>query len=133
MNNIISSNPDTWPDIIRNKYGIILDEHFWENNPLLTAGSGIMAPVIYGRVRGKSGKGIDIHKAILKVASKKGFVLPGNKYIRPGNPLESQLNTFLKLVRYWKSMNNLPAEQMLLVCNMMLTIVSVQTNQKRNK
>ena len=30
MNNIISSNSDTWPDIIRNKYGIILDEHFWE-------------------------------------------------------------------------------------------------------
>ena len=91
MNNIISSNPDTWPDIIRNKNGIILDEHFWENNPLLTAGSGIMAPVIYGRVRGKSGKGIDIHRAILKVASKKGFVLPGHKYTRPGNPIESQL------------------------------------------
>ena len=34
MNNIISSNPDTWPYIIRNKYGIIIDDHFWENNPL---------------------------------------------------------------------------------------------------
>ena len=41
MRNIISSNPDTWPDIIRNKYGIIIDEYFWENNPLLTEGSGI--------------------------------------------------------------------------------------------
>ena len=71
MNNIISSNPDTWPDIIRNKYGINTDEHFWKNNPLLAAGSGIMAPVSYGRVRGKSGKGVDIHKAILKVAPKK--------------------------------------------------------------
>ena len=30
MNNIISSNPDTWPDIITNKYGINIDEHFWE-------------------------------------------------------------------------------------------------------
>ena len=40
MNNIISSNPDTWPDIIRNKYGINIDEHFWENNPLLSFGSG---------------------------------------------------------------------------------------------
>ena len=30
MAGIISSNPDTWPDIIRNKYGINIDEHFWE-------------------------------------------------------------------------------------------------------
>ena len=35
MGSIISSNPDTWPDIIRNKYGINIDAHFWENNPLL--------------------------------------------------------------------------------------------------
>ena len=34
MNNIISSNPDTWPQVLREKYGIIVDEHFWENNPL---------------------------------------------------------------------------------------------------
>ena len=66
------------------------------NNPLLTAGSGIVAPVIYGRVRGKpytgkSGGAIDIHKQILKIAPRKGFVLPGHKYARPGNPLESQL------------------------------------------
>ena len=78
------------------KYGIIPDDHFWENNPLQSLGSGTAAPVIYGRVRGKpytgkSGKGIDIHKAILKVAPKKGFVLPGHKYTRPGNPLDSQL------------------------------------------
>ena len=39
MNKIISSNPDTWPDVIRNKYGIIIDEHFWENNPPLTSSS----------------------------------------------------------------------------------------------
>ena len=38
-----------------------------------------------------SGKGIDIHKAILKVAPKKGFVMPGHKYTGPGNPLEQQL------------------------------------------
>ena len=74
MNNIISSNPDTWPDIIRNKYGIILDEHFWENNPLLSSGGAL-----------------DIHKAILKVAPRKGFTLPGHKYTGAGNPLESQL------------------------------------------
>ena len=92
MNNIISSNPDSWPEVIRNKYGINIDEHFWENNRLLeTQGSGIMAPVIYGRVRGKSGGAIDIHKQILKVAPRKSFVLPGHNYTRPGNPLESQL------------------------------------------
>ena len=38
-----------------------------------------------------SGKGIDIHKAILKVAPKKGFVIPGHNYTGPGNPLEKQL------------------------------------------
>ena len=38
MHNIISSNPDIWPDIIRNKYDINIDEHFWENNPLTEVG-----------------------------------------------------------------------------------------------
>ena len=38
-----------------------------------------------------SGKEIDIHKAILKVAPKKGFVMPGHNYTGPGNPLEKQL------------------------------------------
>ena len=38
-----------------------------------------------------SGSGIDIHKAILKVAPKKGFVMPGYRYTGPGNPLEQQL------------------------------------------
>lgn len=37
------------------------------------------------------GGGLDIHKQILKVAPRKGFVLPGHKYTGPGNPLESQL------------------------------------------
>ena len=37
------------------------------------------------------GSGIDIHKAILKVAPKKGFVMRGHKYTGPGNPLEQQL------------------------------------------
>ena len=74
MNNIISSNPDTWPQILRTKYQIIIDEHFWQNNPLTSFGSGV-----------------DIHKAILKVTPRKGFTLPGHKYTGPGNPLESQL------------------------------------------
>ena len=37
------------------------------------------------------GGAIDIHKAILKVAPKKGFVMPGHRYTCPGNPLEDQL------------------------------------------
>ena len=70
---IIFNNPDSWPEIISNNYGIILDEHFWENNPLLsfeTTGKGLFPlragldgitglwyqePAYYGRVRGKSG------------------------------------------------------------------------------
>ena len=39
----------------------------------------------------RKGKGVDIHKAILKVAPKKGFVMPGHKYTGPGNPLEKQV------------------------------------------
>ena len=39
-----------------------------------------------------TGKGVDIHKAILKVAPKKGFMMPGHNYTGPGNPLEQQLS-----------------------------------------
>ena len=59
---------------IREKYGIYIDEHFWENNPLLSSGGAL-----------------HIHKAILKVAPRKGFTLPGHKYTGLGNPLDSQL------------------------------------------
>ena len=41
--------------------------------------------------RNQSGGALDIHKAILKVAPKKGFVMPGHKYTGPGNPLEKQV------------------------------------------
>ena len=76
MNNIISSNPDTWPEVIRNKYGIIIDNQFWENNPLLTAGSGF-----------------DIHKWIGKLLRPKAGRTPGKyKYMGPYNPLEQQLS-----------------------------------------
>ena len=37
------------------------------------------------------GGSLDIHNAILKVAPKKGFVLPGHHYTGPGNPLDKQL------------------------------------------
>ena len=48
---------------------------------------GVSNPASYGRVGGK----VNIHSANLKVAPKKGFVLPGHKCTRPGNPLEKQL------------------------------------------
>ena len=37
------------------------------------------------------GGSLDIHNAILKIAPKKGFVIPGHHYIGPGNRLEEQL------------------------------------------
>ena len=37
------------------------------------------------------GGALDIHKSILKVAPKKGFVMPGHNYTGPGNPLHDQL------------------------------------------
>ena len=76
MASIISSNPSSWPDVLKAKYGILVDDRFWENNPL---------------TGGIAGRGFDIHKQILKIAPKKGFTLPGHKYTGPGNPLESQL------------------------------------------
>ena len=76
MNNIISSNPDTWPQLLRVQYGIIVDEHFWENNPLLSFGSGV-----------------DIHKWIGKLPHPKAGWTPGKyKYMGPYNPLDKQLS-----------------------------------------
>ena len=75
INNIILSNPDTWPQVLRVQYGIIVDEHFWENNPLQSFGSGV-----------------DIHKWIGKLPKPKAGWTPGKyKYMGPYNPLEKQL------------------------------------------
>ena len=75
MNNIISSNPDTWPQILRTKYQIIVDDRFWENNPLLSLGTGV-----------------DIHKWIGKLPKPKAGWTPGKyKYMGPYNPLEKQV------------------------------------------
>ena len=38
-----------------------------------------------------NGGSLDIHNAILKIAPKKGFVMPGHHYTGPGNPLDKQL------------------------------------------
>ena len=76
MAEIISNNPDTWPEVISANYGIVLDEHFWENNPLLSFGSGV-----------------DIHKWIGKLLRPKAGWTPGKyKYMGPYNPLEQQLS-----------------------------------------
>ena len=37
------------------------------------------------------GGSLDIHKAILKIAPKEGFVMPGHRYTGPGNPLQKQV------------------------------------------
>ena len=42
-------------------------------------------------VKTKHGGRLDIHKQILKVAPKSGFVLPGHHYTGPGNPLSEQV------------------------------------------
>ena len=73
MKELILNNLISWEQKLKEKYGIITDDYFWQNNPL-TMGSGL-----------------DIHYSILKVAPKKGFILPGRKYTGPGNPLESKL------------------------------------------
>ena len=79
MNSIISSNPDTWPEVIRKKYGINIDEHFWENNPLLSFRASL------------TGSGFDIHKWIGKLPKTKAGWTPGKyKYMVPYNPLEQQ-------------------------------------------
>ena len=76
INNIISFNPDTWPQLLKEKCGIIVDEHFWKNNPLLSLGGGI-----------------DIHKWIGKLPKPKAGWTPGKyKYMGPYNPLEKQLS-----------------------------------------
>ena len=41
--------------------------------------------------RDGGGGGVDGGGAILKVAPKKGFVMPGHRYTGPGNPLDKQL------------------------------------------
>ena len=75
MNNIISANPDAWPQILRTKYQIIVDDRFWENNPLLSLGTGV-----------------DIHKWIGKLPKPKAGWTPGKyKYMGPYNPLEKQV------------------------------------------
>ena len=65
------------------------------------------------------GGSLDIHNAILKIAPKKGFVMPGHHYTGPGNPLDEQLKYDSKLVKFLRYMINQQVELMLLVCNMM--------------
>ena len=82
MHNIISGSPDTWPEVIRNKYGIIIDEHFWENNPLTEVSETSL-----------TGGALDIDKWIGKLPRPKAGWTPGKyKYMGPYNPLDKQLS-----------------------------------------
>ena len=65
------------------------------------------------------GGGVDIHNAILKVAPKKGFVMPGHRYTGPGNPLDKQLKYNPNTGQILEIMKSQQVELMLLVCNMM--------------
>ena len=67
----------------------------------------------------RKGKGFEIHKAILKVAPKKGFVMPGHKYTGPVNPLEKQVKWDPKTGKYLRYMKNQLEKQMLFQCNTM--------------
>ena len=81
MHNIISGSP--WPEVIRNKYGIITDEHFWENNPLTEVVSRTSL----------TGGALDIHKWIGKLPKPRAGWTPGKyKYMGPYNPLDKQLS-----------------------------------------
>ena len=83
MNNIISGSPDTWSEVIINKYGIIIDENFWENNPLTEVVSGTSL----------TGGAFDIHKWIGKLPKPKAGWTPGKyKYMGPYNLLDKQLS-----------------------------------------
>ena len=65
------------------------------------------------------GGNIDIHKAILKVAPKQGFVLPGHNYTGPGNPLENQVKWDPNTGQILKYINNQQERLMQSQCNMM--------------
>ena len=67
----------------------------------------------------KTASGLDIHKAILKVAPKKGFVMPGHHYTGPGNPLDKQLKYDPNTVKSFRFINSQQVKQMLWLCNMM--------------
>ena len=91
METIIKNNPDPskWRNLIKNKYGIIVDQYFWQNNPM----EYIPPPTYKNLVTDMFGSGIDIHKWIGKLPKPKAGWTPGKyKYMGPYNPLDKQLN-----------------------------------------
>ena len=85
MTNIIRNNPDpsVWRNLIRNKYGIIIDHHFWKNNPM------DYNQVVFGGTIPR----LDLHKLIGKLPKPKAGWTPGKyKYMGPYNPLDEQLS-----------------------------------------
>ena len=78
------------------------------------------------------GAGIDIHSAIGKPPKpKRGWTLPGHNYTGPYNPLEQQVNYDPETGQVKQIyINNQRVQQTRSQCNMMWTMVSVQTETK---
>ena len=92
MNNIIKNNPNPskWRNLIKNKYGIIVDQYFWQNNPM----EYIPPPPSKNLVTEMFNGGyLDVHKWIGKLPRPKAGWTPGKyKYMGPYNPLDKQLS-----------------------------------------
>ena len=92
MAQIIENNPETWPQVINKKYGIIIDEHLWENNPLLLESSDEATTTLKNTLEKTLGGGVDIHKWIGKLPiPKAGWTPCKYKYMGAYNPLDEQL------------------------------------------
>ena len=89
MESIIKNNPNNWVKLIKNKYGVIIDEYFWYNNPVKYTPPKLPKNKLTGTVEIPFGAGFDIHKWIGKLPKPKAGWTPGKyKYIGPYNPLE---------------------------------------------
>ena len=81
METIIKNNPNPnkWRNLIKNKYGIIVDQYFWQNNPM----EYIPPPPSKNLVTEMfSGGSLDVHKWIGKLPKPKAGWTPGKyKYM----------------------------------------------------
>ena len=57
------------------------------NRPMIHGTCEVCGRTKTSFVKMKNGGKLDIHKQILKIAPKKGFLVPGYNYCGPGNPL----------------------------------------------
>ena len=93
MDSIIINNPNNWVKLIKNKYGVIVDQYFWYNNPVKYTPPKLPRNKLTGTAKIPFGAGVDIHKWIGKLPKPKAGWTPGKyKYMGPYNPLEKQLS-----------------------------------------